>query len=136
METRMPRIVIQSPYPLALPIQELRGLADDLAAQAAGLEVEVVEKEVERGRLQGPWYEVILVWIPAIGFYHDTIKRLTRWAIDRLRKDPGRPRSFTVHDADGKVLGSFLLRDADGPIVEEPIKEAKNRLPPFPLDGP
>jgi hypothetical protein len=124
------RFVIERGNPLDLTEADLKPLAEDLVEISEESGVQITGVPTRRGASRVTLHEVLTVWIPTGIKYAPVAVALIKWARNRIRNEPVRPRHISVYDAEGKLLGAFVIRDGDSEAEDVTAKTTAKRLPP------
>jgi hypothetical protein len=128
-------IIVQADNPRDIKAEELEPLVAEIRNRVADESVRVHVKDVRSGVHAVTLYEMLTVWIPTGMAYVSFADLLVRWARDRFRSSPKRPKAATIRSLDGAPLTSFVVRSPDGEVEYRPVDKERIQLPP-PHDTP
>jgi hypothetical protein len=131
VEVAMAAILIEPGNARDVPPSELLGLAAQLQALDPSISVEIVPTEPRPGAFGVTLWEVLAVFVgPAIEIAKVT-PAIVRWLRRRHESAPGRPKSVTLYDANGRVLKVIRVKaNETEPSEEGADASIPDRTPP------
>lgn len=149
--TKSSEIVVNAKNPLDLPDEEVEDLVTTLRTELPATNIRFVRgKEMPPGARGLTWWQILIIRLQSItpedlaaGWISGKVLDAAyRWAKARFKskKATGRPQAVFLYDADGKEVGSMVLKSArHKPVTHEeatkppPVKKKRKRKPPSPV---